>query len=1154
MSLTLGLDLGVNSIGWALFDEDKQQFTKAGVRVYEDIDPISANTQSSPNIERRMFRSRRRQLKRKKFRKLLLYKKLIEKGIISSDDFDSFNKFVNAIKSLNPYQLRYEGLNRKLSILEFCRILFHFSQRRGFLSNRKQIANIKADERSKIKLSIKALEENLSDKTLGQFLFELYPQQYNAYEYKERIRQRFTSRKMYADELKKIWFEQAKYYPEILSEENYQYFGDFKKGIIFYQHPLKSPKKLVGKCTFEKNKPRCPKSRYEFQEFAFLQVLNNITITFNSGETRTLDDSEKDKILKLALNKKLTKKSYECSLTIKEVIKYLKLTNGTLNYELDYTLPPITFMSFVHWMFPQNYINKYFQDKFYEKIEDLWELLNFFSDEDKLIETLKKEKHFPEDDELGFHYDAEKIKIIENYHHVDGYSSLSLKAIKKILPYLKSGYKYHIATILAGVANVFGKDFAKLSEDQIKYIEENIINIYNNNKTNTYKPDLVKDFLVKNFNVTNDQLKKLYVHSDTKTEFQILQTLPRFDLNIRNPKVSRSLNEVRKIVNVLLQRVFKLDKIVVEISTELKKSKKELINLKRNQIRNRNANEKARLYLTETLGITNPTKEMIEKYRLYLELINKSDKETNNNFVAMCPYTGKIITEENLFTDGEFDVDHIIPFSRCFNDSLNNKIICDADFNRNIKGNKTPFETFSQQKTSEWDFIKQRARKILNKDKYLRFIAENIPEESEFATNKLNDTRYIAKIAADYLKQIGAQVQVVSGSVTGITRQNWGLNTILNDLNKDIINTKDDNQDLNIKNRADHRHHAVDAMILCLITPKIIKDISTLKTRKKILKEQRTLPYPWKTMKFDIQKIIETMVVSIKQKNKITSISSKYIIVRGRKVKVKTFSPRGKLHNETFYGLRTNPETKSNVFVHRIPIQNIDTLKKVDKIMDGSIKNLIKKYLHKNNLIDKDGKVSKGAFIHTTSDGKVLYELQLPNKRGKPIPIKKARVFEESSNKRQIPNSNNKWVEPGNNHHAEIYKNSKGKYYQILVPFWDAVDRVKNKVPVYRDPNTSDELITFVQQNDIFALGIPDDIEFNTIKNINTYLYRVQKISFSGKLELPNYIFRHQLASTINFDKQMIRVVSFDKFISLNPYKVYINNLGEIIKFVKINF
>lgn len=1154
MSLTLGLDLGVNSIGWALFDEDKQRYIVSGVRIYQDIDPSGNDSQASPNEERRSYRTRRRQLARKKFRKLLLYKKLIEKNILPQNGLESYSDFVNCIKNLNPYQLRYEGLNRKLSRLELSRIFFHFTQRRGFLSNRKQIANVNADERSKMKQEIKTLEEKINNKTLGQFLFELYPFQYEPYDYKERIRQRFTSRLMYHNELQKIWDYQSQFYPNILTEENKVYFCDFKKGIIFYQHPLKSQKNLVGKCVFEKNKPRCPKSRYEYQEFTFYQVLNNIIITPLNEAPRELNEQEKDKIFYFAINKKLSKTSSKGSITIKEIINKLNLSNCSVNYELEFSLPQISFISFVHKLFPKNYIDKHFNGNFYEKIEDLWELLNFFYDEDKLISTLKKNNHFPEDKELGFYYNEERIKLIAEYHHIEGYGSLSLKAIRNILPYLKSGYKYHIATVLAGVKRAFGSDYSKLTKSQIQEIINNIINIYENNQINGYKPDLVRDYLKTNFNLTHNQLQKLYFHSDINTDFQIVELLPRFDQNIRNPKVVRALNETQKIVNGIIQKGHKIDKIVVEIATELKKSIDELNNIKRKQIKNRNENQKAYDYLTNTLGIQNPTREMVEKYRLYQEMINKSDKETTNNFVAMCAYTGKVINEENLFIDGLFDVDHIIPFSRCFNDSLSNKILCDAAFNRDIKKNKTPFEVFKDSKAEDWNLIKQRARKILPQEKYYRFIAENVPEEEDFTTNKLNDTRYIAKVSVDYLKQIGAEVKVVSGSVTGITRRLWGLNEILNELNKDIVIEKDGKYDPDLKNRADHRHHAIDAMVLCLISPKIIKDISTLKIRNRIEQGLKTLPFPWKSMKSDIKKLIENMIVSIKQNNTIATTSSKYIIIRGKKFKIKTFSPRGKLHKETFYGLRKNPDTNSDVFVNRVPIESIDTLKRVEKIMDKTLRNMIKNYLLKNNLVNNDGKITKGSFVQITTDGHINYNIFLKNKRGKPVPIKKIRIFEESANKRPIANSQNKWVETGNNHHAEIYKNSKGKYYQILVPFWDAVDRIKNGLPVYHDPNKRDDLITTIQQNDIFALGIPEDLEPQSINNINKYLYRVQKISFSRKLESPYYTFRHLLASTINFEKQEIRITSFDKFKSYNPYKVYINNLGEITKIIKVPF
>lgn len=1139
MSFILSLDLGANSIGWALFDDEENKYLKTGVRIFQDINTDNDNTQGNANEDRREQRQRRRLIFRKKYKKLLLYNKLKEIGLINSN-IQSYSEFIQSIFHLNPYQLRYEALTRKLTEQELCRVLFHFAQRRGFLSNRKSSREIIGE----VKQQIKELEEKIQNKTLGQFLFELYPLEYQPYEYKERIRQRYTSRYMYYDELIKIWEFQSKFYPEILNEDNKKAICDFKKGIIFYQRPLKSQKNLVGKCVFEKNKTRCPKSRYEYQEFAFYQFINNIEILDHNGEIRQLNKSEIDKILEAII---ATKKSSK-NLTIGDLQKKHKLNIISQHSKnLDQELPPISFVHFVHNLFPKSYIEKHFANDFYGKIEDLWELLNFVNDTDFLIEKMKLDKHFPEDPQSGFIYDQKRIELIDNYYHTDGYGSLSLKAIKNILPFLKMGFKYHIATILGGIKRAFGNEYDKLSDKQKSHIISKVQEIYYEQQTSISKPDLVKDFLRKEFNLSDEALNKMYIHTQVDGEHEIFDRLPKFNLNIRNPKVTRAIDETRKIINELLDRDYKIDKIIVEIATELKKSSEDLKKIKNEQFKNRKANIAAYEYLTNVLEIVNPTRDMIEKYRLYTEMLNVTELDKSSYFKPMCPYTGKEITLENLFEDGKFDVDHIIPFSRSFNDSLGNKVICDAQFNRHEKGNQTPYEYFKNNDPNEWEFIKQRAKKILPKEKYKRFIAETVPDEEDFASNKLNDTRYIAKVAVDYLKQIGAKVQVVSGSVTGIVRRYWGLNSILNELNKHINIEKENKLDYDTKNRIDHRHHAIDAMVLCLISPKIIKDISTLKTRKLYETGIKTLPYPWQSFKNDVENIISELIVSHKRRNPVASIASKYILVKGKKIKIKTLAPRGPLHNETFYGLRINPDTQKEVFVHRVSLSNLDNENKINKIMDNNVREIVLKHF-------KNKASNKNVFFKLDENKRSVPLVYLPNKRGNPVPIKKVRVFEEKKNIRQIGDYN-KWVEPSNNHHAELYQKPNGKIYQKLVTLWEAVERAKNKQPIYRDINNNDKLIATIERNEIFALGLPKNLDlakFKEIKHINKYLYRVQKISFINDREKPYYTFRNIVAATLKFPEQEIRITSFDNFKKNNPYKVILNNLGEIINIIDV--
>lgn len=1145
MSLILGIDIGVNSLGWAIFDEDILKYIDSGVRIYSDINPTGKESDYNLNIERRQYRQRRRLISRKVYRKKLLYKTLKNLGFINNE---TFVDFVNQIKSFNPYYLRAEGLTRKLDITELSRIFYHYAQRRGFLSNRKQIGSIKEEEKSVVFNGIEETRSQIGDKTLGEYLSTLYPPLYEPFKQNDRIRKRYTSRDMYIDEFNRIWDYQAQFYPQLLTEDNKKIIGDPKKGVLFYQKPLKSQKHLRGKCIYEPDKPRCNISRYEYEEYTFYQFVNNIVLIDEYASKRKLLNEEKEKILQLALNSK-------SRIKIKNIKKTLKLGGYFCNYEDDAEVPALPFMSFVKQFFPESYRRTHINPDFDNKIDALWQLINYGTDDEWIIKKLKEEKYFPEDATYNFYYNEERINLLKKYHHRNGFGSLSLKAIKNILPFLKEGYLYHIAVLLGGIKNVFGDDYNNLTKEDIAKIKEFVSEVASQSHTEHKLTEKISNWLIENYSIPPQRLKKLYHHTLENIVPEKHDLLPQFTKNIRNPRVTRALFEVRKLINALIKKYGKMDKIVVEIATELRLSPDELNELIRKQNRNKKENEEAKEFLTNKLHIPEPTRDMIVKYRLYQEMLEKSNRNGDSLYAAACPYTGKKIDLENLFYDGIIDIEHIIPYSRSLNDSLANKTLCYADFNRNLKKNLTPYEYFSTYEPKIWEEVKKRAYKLLPIEKYKRFIAENVPEEEDFASSKLNDTRYIAKIVVDFLQQLDTKVQVVAGTITAKVREYWGLNTILNYLNRELPNDIPLRERYYEKNRDDHRHHAVDAMSLCVINKSIVHQLCSLKTREQYEKRHKILERPWKNFRYDVQYQIEKLIISRKQKDKIAVWKVQKIRNNGKVFKVTTFTPKGQLHNETFLGYHKNPETKKSGYVHRIPIEQITKMSQVKRIMDKAIRMQIEEYLGINHLIINNKDIQKGAFVDISKDSKPTYKLYLKNKRGEPVPIKKVRIFEEAINNHPILKEYNKWVEPGSNHHAEIYKTPDGKYYQVLVPFWDAVNRIKNKQKVYGNPENTDQLLFSIKANDIYLLGYPEDLtDYSSKKFISKYLYRVQKITFNRKLESPYYSFRALNAATLNYDYQEIRVSSFDKFKSLNPKRVFINNLGEIEKILDIEF
>ena len=277
----LGIDLGTNSLGWAVVDKNRnEEFTllDKGVRIFQEGVKIEKGIESSKAAERTGYRSARRLKYRRKLRKIQLLKSLIEYDYCPSlaktdlDDWKYKKKYplnndfmewqrTDDFSSKNPYYFRAIAIEQRLDLEnrddrhKIGRAFYHICQRRGFLSNR--LEGTKESEGA-VKKSIEDISNRKGDKTLGQSFYEKYLKG-------EKIRDTYTHRlDHYLDEVKRICEFQK--IPNELS--------DLIIKAIFYQRPLNSQKGLIGKCVFEKNKQRCSVSRPEFEEYRMLCLIS----------------------------------------------------------------------------------------------------------------------------------------------------------------------------------------------------------------------------------------------------------------------------------------------------------------------------------------------------------------------------------------------------------------------------------------------------------------------------------------------------------------------------------------------------------------------------------------------------------------------------------------------------------------------------------------------------------------------------------------------------------------------------------------------------------------------------------------------------------------------------------------------------------------
>jgi len=271
---------------------------------------------------------------------------------------------------------------------------------------------------------------------------------------------------------------------------------------------------------------------------------------------------------------------------------------------------------------------------------------------------------------------------------------------------------------------------------------------------------------------------------------------------IANPTVHIALNQLRKLVNALIRRFGNPDQIIMEINRELKQSKAKKDEITREQAKNQKDNERIKAELTG-LGLISVNNEYVKKYRLWEELAVEG-------LARLCPYCGKTISAKHLVS-GFVEIDHILPYSRTLLNSRDNLIVAHTECNR-AKKNRTPFEAFRNSPGSfDWERILEVTAKLPFKKrrKFSPDAMASFEKDNGFITRQVTDTAYLAKAGKDYLSAIcpANSIWVTPGRLTGMLRGFWGYNTLLNRGGK---------EDSWFKNRSDHRHHALDALVIGL--------------------------------------------------------------------------------------------------------------------------------------------------------------------------------------------------------------------------------------------------------------------------------------------------------------------------------------------------
>ncbi|MBQ9399082.1 MAG: type II CRISPR RNA-guided endonuclease Cas9 [Bacteroidales bacterium] len=1042
-------------------------------------------------------------------------------------------------------------------------------------------------------------------------------------------------RQDYIDEFNKIWETQSHYHPELTSELR----KDISDTILFYQRPLKSQKGLVSFCEFEshpiqvivdgKKKTKmtgsrvAPRSSLMFQEFKIWQILNNIRIYDGLNENeRPLSRDEAN-----SLSRSLSIKS---KMTQTEVLKSLGL--NPRRYKLNYkeiegntTLNAFytKYLEIVDISGHGEYdINKMAYDELISLVKDVFSALGCRANIFTFNTELRKEEYEQQPLfklwHLAYSYegdnsntgnesltrkisaitglDPEYAKILSSISFKEDYASVSHKAISKILPFLKEGYKYSEACQMAG---------------------------YNHSHS-----------------LSAEELEK-------KELQERLELLPKGSL--RNPVVEKIINQMINVVNAAAETFGKPDEIHIELARELKQNARDREKATADIQSNNKRNEEISNILREQFGLKSVRKTDILRYRLYDEL-----KE--NGYKTL--YSNKYISPGQLFSK-DIDIEHIIPQALLFDDSFANKTLEFKDINIE-KGSRTANDFVKDKYGDDYytqyrlriDDLVNRNVISERKRKLLLMTEADIP--SGFIDRDLRDSQYIAKKSRELLQDYVKVVMPTTGSVTSRLREEWQLVDVMKEINyakydKAGKTYLEEDQDGRIipkisdwTKRNDHRHHAMDAITIAFTKPEHIRILNHLnaKTDKDssyygLWQNQTTIlankkriftpPMPLDDLRKEVKMHLDSTLVSIKAKNKVVTKNINKTMSADGVRRVVELTPRGALHKEQVYGQRKRYKTydvpvgakmthdvittiasqkirealqarlesfggdpqkaftgknaldKNPVYIDDSHSQVVPSKVKcvcfetyysirkeigpdlsVDKIIDKKARTRIKERIAEYN-----GDVRKA--LSNLEENPIYLDDE------KTIPIKRVSIRENfdlcairskrDNNGELITDSDgnpipNDFVNLRNNHHVALYKDESGRIQEVVVSMFEALNRINLGMPIVDKDYHSDlgwSFLFSMKVNEMFVF--PDDktgfdpreIDLLDSKNaaiISPHLFRVQKLSSK------DYWFRHHLETQIVDDKAL-REITWKRIISSQlmerVVKVRIDHLGQIV-------
>ena len=1182
----LGLDLGVGSIGWCLIALDAQgdpaEILGMGSRVVPlnnatDAADFSIGKAFTANQERTARRTMRRGFARYQLRRYRLRRELEKVGMLP-------DAALIQLPLLELWELRERAATagRRLTLPELGRVLCHINQKRGYRHVKSDAAAIVGDEGEKKKDSnsaylagIRANDAKLQDehKTVGQYFAEQLRQNQSESPtggISYRIKDQIFSRQRYIDEYDQIMAAQRVHYPDNLTDEFIRMLRD---EVIFMQRPLKSCKHLVSLCEFEKQErvmrvqqddgkggrqlverrvkfgPKvAPKSSPLFQLCRIYEAVNNIRLTRPDGSPRDITPEERAKIvahlqssasLSFAALKKLLKekaliadqlttksglKGNSTRVALAAALQSYPQYHHLLDMELETRMMTVQLTDEETGEVTEREVAVVTDSYVRQPLYRLWHILYSIEERDAMRRALITQLGMKEEDlDSGLLDQLYRLDFVKS-----GYGNKSAKFICKLLPQLQQGLGYSEACAAVG---------------------------YRHSNSPT---------------------------SEEITERTLLEKIPLLQRNeLRQPLVEKILNQMINLVNAL-KAEYGVDEVRVELARELKMSREERERMAEGN-RRREKENKAIAEKIRECGLF-PTKSRIRKYMLWEEAGEQ------------CLYCGQILTLSQCLNGDDMEVEHIIPKSVLYDDSYGNKTCACRRCNKE-KGNRTALE-YIRAKGWEDEYM-ERINGLLDKKtisyskhQRLRWLKEDIP--SDFLERQLRLTQYISRQAMAILQQGIRRVSASEGGVTARLRSLWGYDDILHTLNLDrydslgeterVSREGETTEKLRIKDwskRKDHRHHAIDALVVASTRQGYIQRLNRVssesereamsgeievqkatKTDKLSLLERWLTQRPHLSVRAVSDKVAE-ILISYRPGKRVVTRGRNIYLRHGKKcVQSGLLVPRGALSKETVYGQITvngEPQIVCKYDLHSLKAKD------VDYVVDLALRKRLKE------LLAQHGGKEKEAFA-----GDVYMD-----EAGTQGPIRSVRCFTglDRSKMKAVKYDEQGdavgFVSPRNNHHLAIYRTPKGKLVESIVTFWDAVDRARYGIPLVithpREvmeqvlqrgdvpesvlsllPSSDWVFVDSLQQDEMVIIGLSDEelqraLEAQDYRKLSEHLYRVQAISLGDSL------YRYHLETSVADRKngsgripKFYRVTGLKTYKEKNIRKVRVDLLGRI--------